>query len=175
MSKAKLEEEPLISQATSPRVCAVLIAALFLAAAATPAFGQAATTTTNETIPFTSTLPNPCNGDVVTFQGDMHVTNHVTLDSSGGTHLRTHVNYQGVTGTGSPSTLNYRVGTVSNETVNDNDAGQSEVTVIQNVKLIAQGPALDFFLRIVFHITINANGQTTSTVDEARVECRGRN
>lgn len=164
-------------QATSPRARAVLIAALLIvvAAACTPAFGQATTITTSETIPFTSSLPNPCNGDVVTFQGDLHVTNHVTTDSSGGTHLRTHVNYQNVSGTGAPSQLNYRVGTVSNETVNDNDAGQSEVTVIQTVKLIAQGPAFDFFLRMVFHITVNANGETTSTVEETRIECRGRN
>ena len=163
----------------SPRVCAVLIASLFAAlaaAAGAPAFGQtsATTTTTSETIPFTGTLTNLCNGDQVTFQGNMHVTNHMTTDSSGGTHLRTHVNYQDVSGTGFPSGLNYRVGTTSNETVNDNDGPQSEVTVIQTVKLITQGPAQNFFLRIVFHITINANGETTSTVDETSVECRGR-
>lgn len=164
-------------QLTSPRVCAVLIASLFVAlvaGATAPAFGQANTVTTNETIPFTGTLTNLCNGDQVTFQGNMHVVNHVTTDSSGGTHVRTHVNYQDVTGTGIPSGLNYRVGTTTNETVNDNDGPQSEVTVIQTIKLITQGPTQNFFLRIVFHITINANGETTSTVEETSVECRGR-
>lgn len=162
---------------TSPLLRAALFACLFIAfaAAGAPAHGQATTVTTNETIPFTSTLLNPCNTDQVTFQGNMHVTNHVTTDSSGGTHVRTHVNYQGVTGTGMPSGLNYRVGTTINETVNDSDSAQSEVTIISSVKLITQGPGLDFFLRLVFHVTINANGETTSTVTESRIECRGRN
>jgi hypothetical protein len=162
-------------QPTSPRLCAVLVASLFIAfaAAGTPAFGQATTTTTNETIPFTSTMLNPCNADQVTFQGNMHVTNQFTTDSSGGTHLKTHVNYQDVSGTGTPSGINYRVGTTTNETLNDNDGPQSEMTIISTVKLITQGPALNYFLHLVFHVTVNANGQTTSTVDESRIECRG--
>ena len=160
-------------QPTSLRLCAALTAALFALAAAAPAYGQATTTTTNETIPFTSTLPNTCNGDLVTFQGNMHVTNTVTTDSGGGFHLKTHVNYQNVTGTGSPSGNTYNVRTTSNETLNDNESGQVETTVIQTVKLITQGPALNYFLQLVFHITVNANGETTSEVSESRVQCRG--
>lgn len=162
-------------QTTSRRVRALLCASLFIAIAGSGpyAYGQATTTTTSQTIPFTSTLANPCNGDLVTFQGNMHSTNHVTFDASGGYHLKTHVNYQNVTGTGIPSGNNYNVRTTTNETVNDNDGPQYETTVIQNIKLITQGPALNYFLQVVFHITINANGQTTSTVDEAKIQCRG--
>lgn len=162
-------------QPGSPRFCAALFACLFIAfaAAAAPAYGQATTTTTNENIPFTSTLFNPCNGDQVTFQGTMHVTNTMTTDSSGGTHLKTHVNYQDVSGTGAPSGLNYRVGTTTNETTNDNDGPQTETTIISTVKLISQGSALNYFLRLVFHVTVNANGETTSTVTESQLECRG--
>lgn len=162
----------------TPRlVRATLFALLFtaFAGASHEAFGQATTTTTNETIPFTSTVTNPCNADLVTFQGNMHVINHVTNDASGGFHLKMHVNYQNVSGTGSPSGNNYRVGTVSNVTLNDPDGEQAEMTVIQTVKLITQGPALNYFMRLVFHVTVNANGQTTSSVFETRMECRGRN
>jgi hypothetical protein len=163
-------------QLTSPRLRVALVASLFIfcAAAGSPAFGQATTTTTNEEIPFTGSLPNPCNGDVVTFQGTMHVVNTVTTDAGGGFHLKTHVNYQDVSGTGSPSGANYNVRTTSNETLNDNDGPQSELTVIQTIKLISQGSALNSFLHVVFHITVNANGQTTSTVSETRIECRGQ-
>ncbi len=162
---------------TFPRFGAVLIAALFIAfaAAGTPAFAQATTTTTNETIPFTSTLLNPCTADQVTFQGNMHVTSHYTTDSSGGTHLKTHVNYQNVSGTGTPSGLSYNVRTTRNETINDNDGAQSEATIIQSIKLISQGSAPNYFLHLVFHVTVNGNGQTTSTVTESRIECRGNN
>lgn len=162
-------------QTTRPRLRAALIASLFVvcAAACNPAFAQATGTTTSENIPFDGTLTNFCNGDQVTFQGTMHVTNTVTTDASGGFHLKTHVNYQDVTGTGVPSGLNYHIGTTSNEVLNDNDGPQSEMTVVTTVKVIAQGPALNYFLRVVLHITINANGETTSTVTESGFECRG--
>ena len=162
-------------QTITPRVCAALFALLFASFAGSEAFAQATTTTTNETIPFASTLFNPCNGDTVTFSGNLHVVNTMTTDASGGTHLKTHINYQDVTGTGYPSGLTYNVRTVSNEVVNDNDGPQSEATVISTVKLIARGPALDFYLRTVLHVTVNANGETTSNVQETSIECRGRN
>ncbi len=163
-------------QTIKPCARAALFAMLFaaFAGAGTEAFGQATTTTTSENIPFTSSLFNQCNGDTVTFSGTLHATNSMTTDASGGTHLKTHMNYQDVTGTGTPSGVNYRVGTVSNEVVNDNDGPQSTATVISTVKLIAQGPTLNYFLRVVLHVTINANGETTSTVQEAGFECRGR-
>ena len=160
-------------QTITPRACAALFALLFMAFAGTPAFGQATTTTTNENIPFTSTLTNLCNGDQVAFSGTLHITNTMTTDASGGTHLKTHINYQDVSGTGSPSGITYRVRTVSNETTNDNDGQQSEMTVIQTVKLIAQGSAPNYFVHFVYHVTINANGETTTSVDETRIECRG--
>ena len=164
-------------QPTSSRLCATLIATLFIAfaVAATTAFAQSTTITTNETVPTTGSMLNPCNGDFVTFQGNMNVTNHMTTDASGGTHLKTHVNFQNVSGTGAPSGLNYNVRTTTNETVNDNDGPQYEATIISSVKLISQGSAPNYFLQIVFHITVNANGETTSTVDETKMECRGSN
>ena len=164
-------------QPTFPRVRAALIAALFVAfaVAATTALAQSTTVTTNETIPYTGSLNNTCNGDVVTFQGNIHITNHMTTDASGGTHLKTHVNFQDVSGTGAPSGLSYTVRTTTNETVNDNDGPQSEATIISTVKLITQGPEQNSFLQVVFHITVNANGVTTTTVDETKIECRGSN
>ena len=162
-------------QPTSPRIGAALFAALFVAFAAsgTPAFGQATTTTTNETVPFTSTVLNPCTGDQVTFQGNIHISNSLTTDSSGGTHLKTHINYQNVSGTGVPSGLSYNFRTTTNQSDNDNDGPQSEMTIISTARIISQASLLNYFLRLVFHVTVNANGQTTSTVTESRMECRG--
>lgn len=160
-----------------PRAGAALLLSLLVLAAAAPpwapASAQATTVTTNETIPFTDTRSNPCNLDLVTFSGELHVTNSVTTDAGGGTHVRSHVNYQDVSGTGSPSGLSYRVVTTTNESLNDNDGPQSELTVIQVVRLISQGSAPNFQLQVVLHITINANGQTTSEVTETRIMCRG--
>ena len=160
---------------TSSRFRAAMIACVSLVAAAVcaTAYAQSTTVTTNETVPFSGSLANPCNGDTVTFQGNIHVTNHMTTDAGGGTHLKTHLNFQGVTGTGAPSGLTYNVRTTTNQSVNDSDGPQSEATVISTVKLISQGPPQNYFLRNVFHVTVNANGTTTSTVDETSAECRG--
>ncbi len=161
-----------------PRLRAALISAtllVFAAAAGSPAFGQATTTTTNEEVPVSSSVVNPCNGDVVNYQGTLHVTNTLTTDSSGGFHLKTHTNFQDVSGTGVPSGLNYRVVTTRNETVNDSDSAQFETTVIQTIKAVSQTSAPNLFIHIVMHITVNANGQTTSTVTEVTAECRGSN
>ena len=159
------------------RACAALLALLFtaFAGADSPARAQASTTTTNETVAFTSSLFNQCNADQVAFSGNMHVVNTLTTDANGGTHLKTHTNYQNVTGTGTPSGITYNVRTVSNEVINDSDGPQYTATVISTVKLNAQGPALDFYLRLVLHVTVNASGQTTSSVQESNFECRGRN
>jgi len=162
-------------QTITPRVCAALFALLFTVFAGTTAFGQATTTTTNEDVPISGTIFNQCNGDDVTFSGMMHIVNTYTVDAGGGTHLKTHVNYQDVTGTGAPSGVQYRVQTVTNEVVNDNNGPQTNATVISTMKLTAQGPALDYYLRIVIHVTINANGETTSNKQELSFECRGRN
>lgn len=161
----------------SPRVRAALISATLLvfAAAGSPAFGQATTTTTNEDIPISGTVANNCNGDTVAYQGTLHVTNTLTTDSSGGFHLKTHTNFQDVSGTGVPSGLNYRVVTTRNETVNDSDSAQFETTVIQTIKAVSQTSAPNLFIHIVMHVTVNANGQTTSTVTEVTAECRGGN
>lgn len=153
-----------------------LAAAVALAAgsAALPAAsGQATTVTTNETMPFTDSRVNPCNGDVVNFSGNMHLVNHVTIDSAGGTHLETHVNYSGVSGVGAPSGAEYRVVTTRNTSINDSASPQSEVTVVQVINLIAQGSVPNFRLFMTFHVTINANGQTTSTVTNVTTKCNG--
>jgi len=163
------------SNPSTSRMRAAFVAALFLVlGAGSNAFGQATTTTTNEELPISSSVVNQCNGDTVAFSGTMHIVNTMATDAGGGTHLKTHINYQDVTGTGAPSGLSYNVRTVSNEVVNDNDGPQYTATVISTVKLIAQGPSMNFFLRTVLHVTINANGETTSTVQEMSIECRGR-
>lgn len=155
---------------------ALFAAALLLAGALppVPAFGQATTVTTSETVPVASTVTNPCNGDAVAFSGNMHVVNHVTTDSAGGTHLHTHTNFQDVSGVGAPSGATYRIITTRSETINDSQSPQAEMTVIQVLNLIGQGSTPNFKLHMTMHITINANGTTTSTVEELSVTCRGR-
>ena len=153
-------------------------AALLLLASAvvtfnpSPAAAQATTVSTNETLPFTGSATNTCNGDTVTFSGEIHITNHVTTDANNSSHIRTHINYQGVSGTGTPSGASYNVVTSQNETRNDNVGPQSETTVTQVANLVAQGSAPNSKMLVVIHITVNANGVTTSEVEQITITCR---
>jgi hypothetical protein len=47
----------------------------------------------------------------------------------------------------------------------------SVITNPVNILLIAQGPAPDFQYHALLHITVNENGEVTSTVIEERVSC----
>jgi hypothetical protein len=158
-----------------PRLgAALLLSALAVVTSApAPAAAQATTITTNETLPFTGTTVNPCNGDAITFSGEIHVTNQVTTSAGGGSHIRTHVNYQGVSGTGTPSGAQYIFVTTQNETRNDNVGPQTETTITQVGNLIGQGSVLNSQVHVVLHITVDANGVTTSEVEEVTVMCRG--
>jgi hypothetical protein len=158
-----------------PRLVAALLLSILVVVTSdpSPAAAQATTVTTNETLPFTGSATNPCNGDAITFSGQIHITNHVTTSSSGGNHIRMHVNYQGVSGTGTPSGANYNVVTSQNETRNDNVGPQTETTITQVINLIAQGAVPNSKLHVVLHVTVNANGVTTSEVEEITVACKG--
>ena len=130
-------------------------------------------TTTNEEVPVPPAALNICNGDAVLLSGSMHIQNHYFTDTSGGSHLESHVNYQNVTGVGTPSGANYNGQTTEVLTVNDSSGPQFEQTFIQDFSLISQGSEPNLLIRSTYHITINANGETTSNVVNTRVVCRG--
>ena len=159
-----------------PHRFSLLLAALTAAVAMTwhvPGRAQATTVTTSETVPFTSSILNPCNGDTVAFSGDVHLVNHVTTDASGGTHVETQSNFSNVSGTGQPSNATYRVTTTRQTSVNDSSTPQSELTVVQVINVVGQGSTPKFRLFVTYHITVNANGQTTSEVSNVESVCPG--
>src|SRR5437763_17188450 len=111
-----------------------------------------------------------CNEDVVLLSGFMLVQNHYFSDSTGGSYFEPHVNYQDVSGVGAPSGSTYTATDSVNTTVNS-DQLQSEQTFVQEFNLISHGSAPNFKLHVTFHVTINANGQTTTTVNNTRAVC----
>ena len=129
-------------------------------------------TTTNEEVPVATTQINSCNGDVVLLTGMMHVQNHYFTDNDGSSHLESHVNYQDVKGVGAPSGSTYTATNTVDTTVNSNQA-QTEQTFVQEFNLISQGPEPNLKMHVTYHVTINANGQTTTTVNNTRTVCTG--
>lgn len=133
---------------------------------------QANTVTTNVQLPVNQTVTD-CNGQPVVLSGTVHMVVHFTTDANGGTHAGFHTNYQGVSGT-SPTNPNitYRAVNSSHQTFNSRDP-QSEFTSIENVRLISSGPTDNLIIKVMTHITINANGEATAEFTRIEVVCRG--
>jgi hypothetical protein len=113
-----------------------------------------------------------CEGQQVTLSGNIHIVTHVTTNPNGNLHIKEHSNYQNVSGVGQPTPFLYR-GVSSNNTIFNNNAPQSEFTVVDQVLLLSQGLSDNLQVHVTMHFTINANGETTAVVEEVRVECNG--
>jgi hypothetical protein len=157
------------SKKSSYMLCLFAAATMLLCGAQSQAImAQATTTTTNLILPLNTTVSG-CDGQLVTLSGNIHVVTHVTTDTNGGVHIKEHSNYQNVSGIGQPIPISYR-GVSSNNTHFNN---QINVTIVDQVLLISQGPSDNLQIHITMHLTINANGQTTAVVENIRVECVG--
>lgn len=132
----------------------------------------ATTVTTNETIPYNQTVFD-CNGNPVLLTGSMHIVSHYTTGlPNGGSHFSMHTNFQDVRGTGQVEPIEYRGVSSNHFTSNDNNP-TTVFTSTQIFRLISQGATDNLQVQIVMHITINANGQATSTVVNINVQCNG--
>jgi hypothetical protein len=123
----------------------------------------------NHDVPLVSSIVNPCNGETVTITGNGHEVDRVTVN--GNTfHIGTHFDAGGVKGVGQTTGAKYSTNDVFNLDLNL-AAGANE-TVGEDFHLIGQGQVPNFVLHTLFHITINANGDVTSSFDNVSAECR---
>jgi hypothetical protein len=146
-------------------IIAVLLVALITAFSA-PAAASATTTTTNETIPVDTIISSDCFGELQ-LTGVVHTVSVVTVDDTGGTHVQFHEAFRYVgtnlaTGDVYRATGLLRGGSTSKEPL------FTVTSVITEHFISATGP--DLLVDIIFHITVNANGSTTTSVME-RVRC----
>lgn len=143
-----------------------------ISAAANPAITQ----TTNEFIPLALTLFVPCAadgaGEFVDMEGPLHHLSHVTIK---GDHLtlKTHDQPQGISGYGQTTGDKYQGTGVTQQTWNWNGVSYPfTTTFVNNFRIIGQGPGNNLLLHNNQHVTINANGDVTTVVDNFRVECK---
>lgn len=157
------------------RTFATLLAITAIAlAGAAGAGAQATTVTTNEQVPITVFAFVPCAndgaGELVLLTGTLHVLTHVTIDDQGGLHVKQHFQPQGLSGVGLTTGDTYR-GTGVTQT-EFNATAATEQTSINNFRIIGQGPDNNFLVHSTFHVTVNANGEVTTVVDNFSTECR---
>ena len=138
----------------------VLVAAAIVAAPA-----GAASTTERVPIDFTT---EGC-GEQIHLAGTINNMSTFTSNSSGFL-LVIHSNPQGVSGVGLTSGAVYHATGVTNETFTVH--GASTITFVNSFKLIGTGSTPNMLETDVFHVTIDANGDVTSSHASSTVKCQ---
>jgi hypothetical protein len=134
---------------------------------------QANTETVNERTPVTAHVVNGCTGEEFDLKGTLHTVTHITEDAAGGLHSRGFVTFHG-RGV-STSGAKYVVRTLERLHFNFGDDSASTATFTLTLRLIRQGsdtPEDDAQIRLLVHVTQNANGEVTAEVVKIRGECK---
>lgn len=135
-----------------------------------PAFAQATTITDNQTVPI-DFIATACNGETVAISGTSHVVVHATTTPDGHITFKTHIQFQ-LSGT-SASGITYNANETVDSTEITNSGGAQVLTSVGQLHLISQGSTDNLVVRTTIHVTVNANGQITSTSFEFTTDCNG--
>ena len=152
---------------------------VFLAVAVLAVLGAAqahAAVTENESVPLNHfRVPVPCAnggaGDVVTLNGRLHVLSTFTINDnriSGSDHFQP----QRLRGTDREGNRYHGVGVTQDHFHASLVNGQFTDTSVNNFYIVGIAHAPSFRLHETFHVTFNAKGRVTATVDHVRVTCR---
>ena len=127
----------------------------------------------NDSQPFALIAFVPCAnggaGELVLVEGNLHTLITETVNDNN-VSFKIHFQPQGAKGVGLTTGDTYNATGVTQEhtsigpTLND--------TFINNFRIIGQGPDNNLLVHQTIHITINANGEVTSTIDNTSVECQ---
>jgi len=136
------------------------------------------TCTTNFREPFTMEVTNPCTGDVVLIEGEMHMVTTATTNKNN-MHTRFHIEFHG-TGTtdttASASGIKYllastRAGLGTDYTfASIINGGRNSGPPPENfsdpmdVRVISHGGSSNFMMHFVLHTNVSASGQTSCVV-----------
>jgi len=154
---------------------AVLIAVLGLTAAG--GFAKATVVTTNIEEPVSFEFYLPCalegEGEWVIFTGRLHVLSHIAFDDNGGSHVQLHFQPKDMKGTGQTSGDTYQATGVTKESRNESlETLPHQYTLVDNYRIIGQGPGNNYLWHTTWHFTVNANGEVTADFENTKVECK---
>ena len=133
----------------------------------------AADTPVTEDVPIAISGPDLCSGEDVFLSGIAEVSMQIDLDGTSA-HLIGHVN-EHLTGFGSTSGATYLSDAKAQVTSNtdiDPVTNTGEATILVSASIIGQGNIPNTSEEQLVHITINANGTMTATVDHVRFICQ---
>jgi hypothetical protein len=152
-------------------VVAVSMTVIVGSMTATQAMAQAAPFTSVSSSPFGPVVViSTCTGEAITVQGTQRSLIHVTFEPTGGGHFRFYTGQHGL-GVGTPSGNQYTFAETAGSEANFPGTG-FEFTVQMNSRLITPGPNNNQMLHSTVHVTFNASGNMTATVDNFSADCQ---
>lgn len=136
---------------------------------------SASVATSNLVVPFQLVAFVDCAnggaGEEVAISGDLHVLTHTTVLESGKVTAKSHFQPQGISGVGAETGAIYRATGVTQDVLVLNGDPPLAYTSVNNFRLIGPGPGNNLTVHQVFHLTVNANGEVTVSLDSGKTEC----
>lgn len=148
-----------------------LVTALLATLVALVAAAPSGAYTVNYTREANDLRDNPCTpGDLINFDGLLHMVLHVTADNRGGYHVGMESNWRG-SGLSLVTGVEYRGEQTTYDSVY---IGTGEtVTWIDSVHLISQADAEDFLSHATIHLRVTPAGVPAVTIGNTWFECKG--
>lgn len=146
----------------------LLLLLVATAALAAPVAAQASATT--EKVPFDADVL-ACNGDVIHISGTLLSIFTETATPSGGFVVSSHFQPQGIKGVDLTTGTPYAATGLTRDILVVSPKGGSTETFVNQFHIQATRGAESFIVSEVFHVTVNANGDVTASVDNFSSTC----
>jgi hypothetical protein len=149
-----------------------LIILLAVVASGLIAVTSASATADTEKIPFDFVLaPEEACGEAIHLSGTLLAMFSFTETPGGNVQIGFHFNPQGITGVGLTSGATYHATGETLGTTTIKAKGGISDTFVNNFKIIGEGSAPNLLETDVVHLTVNANGVVTATVEKSMIRC----
>jgi hypothetical protein len=125
--------------------------------------------TNTRDVPFTSTEPNPCNGDIINVNALSHFVIMTGFDNLGGLHYSANIVTKG---SGVGTTKVYKINEHFHY-VDQDPSPQDGYVIRQQGTIKVDGPqtADDYYTVVTFKTTVTANGDPTPVVESSYTKC----
>jgi hypothetical protein len=149
-----------------------LIILLVVVASGLLAATSASATAVTEKIPFDFVLaPEEACGEAIHLSGTLLAEFSFTESSGGNVTIGFHFNPQGITGVGLTSGATYHATGETLGTTTVRATGGISDTFVNNFKIIGEGSAPNFLETEIVHLTVNAKGVVTASVEKSMLRC----
>jgi len=111
-------------------------------------------------------------GENLDLSGPLHTLISLTINGNNASGYF-HFQPQGISGTGETTGTRYNATGVTQQSFKSSlQNGQSNLTFVNNFRMIGQGPGNNYLVHETMHITINADGMVTVLHDNFSIDCK---